>query len=111
MQFVVQGLRRDQGKDYFFNRCVITGHCLPRPVVLAGPFHILSGRFRPILPEPLPQGGRQQRATVERDEPEEDEDWGGLDADFEGMVKVVDLKTLWWASLLCDVSEWHFSVD
>ena len=66
---------------------------LPCPVVLADLFHLFSGRFRSILPEPLPQGGRQQRATVERDEPEEEEDWGGLDADFEGMVKVVDLKT------------------
>ena len=109
---MVQGLRRDQGKDYFFNRCVITGHCLSRPVVLADPFCIFSDRFRSILPEPLPQGGRQQRAAVERDEPEEEEDWEGSDAEFEGTVKVVDLKTLWWASLLfCSVSEWHFSVD
>ena len=46
-----------------------------------------------LATEPLPQGRRQQRATVEREsEPEEEEDWG-LHADFEEMVKVVDLKT------------------
>ena len=43
------------------------------------------------MPEALPQGRRQQRAVVERDEKEE-EDWEGLDADAEEMVKVVQLK-------------------
>lgn len=62
--------------------------CLPRPVVLADPFHLFSGRFRSRMPEALPQGRRQQRAVVERDE-EEEEDWEGLDADAEEMVKVV----------------------
>ena len=98
-------------------QCIISGHfAFLAPLFLlthSASFRVVSNRICQEFC--LKEGGSDVLLKFLRaDEYEEEEDWEGLDADFEGMgesCRLEDTERHWWASLLCDVSEWHFSVD